>query len=191
MYYPNMRQYSHHGPSPATGEKPSQNAPKQAAIKFLIRYGRKAAISLAVYLLSCLPYIGRFVLPAASFYTFNKQVGTQPALIIFGSSIFLPKRYLVHFLQSYFASRSLMRELVSTNQHFRDVCVNLTAFSARALLLSHSLHSPAEEGLVPRSRRCPLRLWRRLLCLPQDPSARRPYLRHRRSIYCFPYHKGD
>lgn len=112
MYYPNMRQYAHHGPAPASGEKLSQNAPKQAAIKFLIRYGRKAGISLAVYLLSCLPYIGRFVLPAASFYTFNKQVGLQPAVLIFGSSIFLPKRYLVHFLQSYFASRSLMRELV-------------------------------------------------------------------------------
>ncbi|THV92362.1 hypothetical protein D6C86_02517 [Aureobasidium pullulans] len=112
MYYPNMRQYAHHGPAPASGEKLSQNAPKQAAIKFLIRYGRKAGISLAVYLLSCLPYIGRFVLPAASFYTFNKQVGLQPAVLIFGSSIFLPKRYLVHFLQSYFASRSLMRELL-------------------------------------------------------------------------------
>jgi hypothetical protein len=33
-------------------------------------------------------------------------------LIIFGSSVLLPKRYLVSFLQSYFASRSLMRELL-------------------------------------------------------------------------------
>ena len=112
MYYPNMRQYTHHGPAPASGEKPSQNAPKQAAIKFLIRYGRKAGISLAVYLLSCLPYIGRFVLPAASFYTFNKSVGWQPAVVIFGSGIFLPKKYLIMFLQSYFSSRTLMRELV-------------------------------------------------------------------------------
>lgn len=114
MYYPNMRQYTHHGPAPAAGEQPSQNAPKQAAIKFLMRYGRKAGISLAVYLLSLLPYVGRFVLPAASFYTFNKQVGLQPAILIFGSSIFLPRRYLVQFLQSYFASRSLMRELVGS-----------------------------------------------------------------------------
>jgi hypothetical protein len=112
MYYPNMRQYAHHGPAPAAGDKPSEKAPKQAAIKFLTRYARKAAISLTVYLLSCLPYIGRFVLPAASFYTFNKQVGLQPAMLVFGSSIFLPKRYLVYFLQSYFSSRSLMRELV-------------------------------------------------------------------------------
>lgn len=106
MYYPNMRQY------PTHGDTAQQKTPREAGKKFLIRYGRKAGISLAVYLLSCLPYIGRFVLPAASFYTFNKSVGPQPAILIFGSSIFLPKRYLVTFLQSYFASRSLMRELL-------------------------------------------------------------------------------
>ena len=69
-------------------------------------------MSLAVYMLSYLPYVGRFVLPAASFYTFNNAVGPIPATIIFGSGVFLPRRYLVVFLQSYFSSRSLMRELV-------------------------------------------------------------------------------
>ncbi|KAI4205273.1 MAG: hypothetical protein LQ350_000595 [Teloschistes chrysophthalmus] len=63
-------------------------------------------------MLSYLPYIGRFVLPAASFYTFNNAVGPIPATVIFGSGIFLPRRYLVVFLQSYFSSRSLMRELL-------------------------------------------------------------------------------
>jgi hypothetical protein len=107
MYYPNLRMYpSHHH---AKGPKRS---PMDLTIAFLIRYGRKAGISLAIYLLSYLPYVGRFVLPAASFYTFNKAVGTPPALLIFGSSLFLPKKYLVMFLQSYFSSRSLMRELV-------------------------------------------------------------------------------
>jgi uncharacterized protein involved in cysteine biosynthesis len=52
------------------------------------------------------------VLPAASFYTFNKVVGLGPAAIVFGTGLFLPRRYLVIFLQSYFASRSLMRELL-------------------------------------------------------------------------------
>lgn len=70
-------------------------------------------MSLAIYLLSMLPLVGRFVLPAASFYTFNKAVGPVPAVAIFGSGLFLPKRLLVVFLQSYFSSRSLMRELVS------------------------------------------------------------------------------
>ena len=107
MYYPNLRMYSTHG------DTSKHRAPKDAVLAFLIRYGRRAGISLAVYLLSYLPVVGRFVLPAASFYTFNNAVGTAPATVIFGSGIFLPRRYLIIFLQSYFSSRSLMRELVS------------------------------------------------------------------------------
>lgn len=106
MYYPNLRMYSTHG------DTSKQNRPMDAAIAFLLRYGRRAAISLVIYMLTYLPVVGRFVLPAASFYTFNKAVGPVPAMIIFGSGIFLPRRYLVIFLQSYFSSRSLMRELV-------------------------------------------------------------------------------
>ncbi len=107
LYYPNLRMYTTHG------DTSKRRTPKDAAIAFLIRFGRRAGISLALYLLSYLPVIGRFVLPAASFYTFNNSVGPMPAAIIFGSGIFLPRRYLVVFLQSYFSSRSLMRELVS------------------------------------------------------------------------------
>ena len=107
MYYPNLRMYSVHGDT-SKGRKPMD-----AALAFLIRFGRRAGISLAVYMLSYLPLVGRFVLPAASFYTFNNAVGPVPATIIFGSGVFLPRRYLVVFLQSYFSSRSLMRELVS------------------------------------------------------------------------------
>jgi hypothetical protein len=39
-------------------------------------------------------------------------VGLTPAIAIFGSGLVIPKRFLVMFLRSYFASRSLMRELV-------------------------------------------------------------------------------
>ncbi|KAL9588247.1 MAG: hypothetical protein Q9203_002942 [Teloschistes exilis] len=106
MYYPNLRMYSTHGDSS------KHKAPMDAAIAFFYRYGRRAAMSLGIYMLSYLPYIGRFVLPAASFYTFNNAVGPIPATVIFGSGIFLPRRYLVVFLQSYFSSRSLMRELL-------------------------------------------------------------------------------
>lgn len=106
MYYPNLHLYSTHG------DTSTCKAPKDAVLAFLIRYGRRAAMSLLVYLLSYLPLVGRFVLPAASFYTLNKALGPLPASIIFGSGIFLPRRYLVVFLQSYFSSRSLMRELV-------------------------------------------------------------------------------
>lgn len=112
MYYPTLKMYD------TKGTNSDENKdPLVAAQAFLMRFGKKAAISLGVYLLSLLPYVGRFVLPAASFYTFNKSVGWQPAVVIFGSGIFLPKRYLIMFLQSYFSSRTLMRELVSPSAH--------------------------------------------------------------------------
>lgn len=109
MYYPNLNMY--HSQAPKTEAKTPL---KQAVIAFAIRYGRKAGISLAVLALSYLPYVGRFVLPAASFYTFQNSVGPQPAVAIFAVSLLMPRRYLVSFLQSYFSSRTLMRELVSS-----------------------------------------------------------------------------
>ncbi|KAM0719101.1 hypothetical protein Q7P37_005006 [Cladosporium fusiforme] len=106
-YYPTLKQYS------TRGTNSDENKDPLVAVQaFLMRFGKKAAISLGVYMLSLLPYVGRFVLPTASFYTFNKSVGWQPAVVIFGSGIFLPKRYLIMFLQSYFSSRTLMRELL-------------------------------------------------------------------------------
>jgi len=83
-----------------------------AVLLFLTRFSKRAGISLAVYLLSFIPYIGRFVLPAASFYTFRKAVSTPPAVAIFATAFVLPKSYLVVFLQTYFSSRTLMRELL-------------------------------------------------------------------------------
>ncbi|MCJ1246575.1 hypothetical protein MMC30_003784 [Trapelia coarctata] len=106
MYYPNLRQYSTHG------DTSKQRAPRDAAFAFLARFGRRAGISLAIYLLSYLPVVGRFVLPAASFWTFNRAVGPVPATAIFGAGVLVPRRWVVVFLQSYFSSRSLMRELL-------------------------------------------------------------------------------
>ncbi|KAM0360251.1 hypothetical protein ACHAP4_002322 [Fusarium culmorum] len=106
MYYPNLKMYR-----PTDGSTHSEST-AQAVSMFLYRFLRKGGISLAVFALSYTPYIGRFVLPAASFYTFNNAVGLGPASVIFGTGIFLPRKYLVIFLQSYFSSRSLMRELL-------------------------------------------------------------------------------
>ena len=111
-----------------------------AALAFFIRFGRRAGISLAIYGLSYLPIIGRFVLPAASFYTFNKAVGPVPATVIFGSGVFLPRRYLIVFLQSYFSSRSLMRELVSSHSMGQLKRLLLIQNTARTLFLSHTIH---------------------------------------------------
>ena len=106
MYYPNMRQY------PQKDGSTGSSSAAEGVSMFLYRFARKGLISLAVFGASYIPYIGRFVLPAASFYTFSKTGGLGPAALIFGTGIFLPRRYLVIFLQSYFASRSLMRELL-------------------------------------------------------------------------------
>ena len=109
MYYPHLSMYPRHGDTSGT------KSPSDAALSFLLRFGHKATLSLGLYTLSYLPLVGRFVIPAVSYYTFHKAVGPVPASIIFGSSIFLPRKYLVVFLQSYFASRGLMRELVRMN----------------------------------------------------------------------------
>lgn len=109
MYYPNLVRYSTHNSAGVSKPIP------QAAMLFVRRYGRKVGMLLGMYLLSLLPVVGRFVMPAASFYTFKQNVGTTPAAVIFGTGVVLPKRFLVTFLHTYFASRSLMRELVSTS----------------------------------------------------------------------------
>ncbi|KAL2694636.1 hypothetical protein Neosp_001221 [[Neocosmospora] mangrovei] len=106
MYYPNLKGYR------ASDGSTHSESTAQAVSMFLYRFLRKGGISLAVFALSYAPIIGRFVLPAASFYTFNNAVGLGPASVIFGTGIFLPRKYLVIFLQSYFSSRSLMRELL-------------------------------------------------------------------------------
>ncbi|KAK8007374.1 fatty acid desaturase-domain-containing protein [Apiospora arundinis] len=106
MYYPNLSKYKVKDGSTHT------TSTAEAVSMFLYRFARKGGISLAIFGLSYLPYVGRFVLPAASFYTFNKAVGLGPAAIIFGTGVVLPRKYLVIFLQTYFASRSLMRELL-------------------------------------------------------------------------------
>ncbi|KAI9773478.1 MAG: hypothetical protein M1840_007695 [Geoglossum simile] len=105
-YYPNLLLYS------ARGSANTRKSPLEGILAFATRFGRRAGISLVVYTLSYLPVIGRFVLPTASFYTFNKTVGLVPAAVVFGGGLLLPRKYLVVFLQSYFSSRSLMRELL-------------------------------------------------------------------------------
>jgi hypothetical protein len=113
MYYPNLSMYSTHGEL----EKKQKRSTFDGIVIAMRRYSRKAGISLAVYALTFLPLVGRFVLPAASFYTFNNSVGPIPAAIVFGSGLILPKRYMVSFLQTYFASRSLMRQLLEPYFH--------------------------------------------------------------------------
>lgn len=117
MYAENLEKYPTQAPKDPNEKKKSI---KETVIFLAVKQGRKAGISLAVLALSYLPYVGKFVLPAASFYTFNKAVGPQPAVAIFAGSLLLPRRYLVSFLQAYFSSRTLMRELVCKTHTLLD-----------------------------------------------------------------------
>jgi hypothetical protein len=107
LYYPPLALYR-----PADSRTRSTSAAESATL-LVVRHARKAALSLAVYAASYLPYIGRLVLPAASFWTFRTAVGLGPASVVFAvGGLFMPRRWLVVFLQSYFASRGLVRELL-------------------------------------------------------------------------------
>ena len=106
MYYPPLSLY------PRTDGRTHSSSAAESATIYLYRVARKAGLSLAVFALSFLPLVGRLVLPAASFWTFKSAVGLGPASVIFGTGVLLPRRYLVVFLQSYFASRGLVRELL-------------------------------------------------------------------------------
>lgn len=106
LYYPNLKLYR------LTDSATHTTALTDRITTFLARFAKRAAISLTVYALSFVPLIGRFVLPAASFYTFRKAVGLGPASAIFAAGLFLPRAWLVVFLQTYYSTRSLMRELL-------------------------------------------------------------------------------
>lgn len=106
LYYPNLATYR-----PGSSSSSSSGGRNQIT-QFLSRYFRRAGLSLLIYALSFAPVVGPFVLPAASFYSFNVAVGTGPAAAVFGVGYLLPRRWSVVFLQGYFASRGLMRELL-------------------------------------------------------------------------------
>ena len=111
MYYPSLAMYSTKGSVGVSKPK------GESMLVFVRRYGRKVGMMLGIFLLSLLPIVGRFVMPVASFFSFQKMVGPAPAAAIFGTGLVLPKRYLVTFLHTYYSSRSLMRELVSTHEY--------------------------------------------------------------------------
>ena len=140
-YHTELRMYQTHG-DVSKGKKPMD-----AVFAFLIRSSKRAVMSLAIYALSFLPLVGRFVLPAASFYSFNNTVGPIPAVIIFGSGLFVPKRYLVKFLTSFFASRSLMRDLVCLYILYNATQPDIIL--AGTLLQPHKVHKRPKEALVP------------------------------------------
>ncbi|KAK9325118.1 hypothetical protein V1517DRAFT_315433 [Lipomyces orientalis] len=82
------------------------------AAKFVSRYFRRSILSVAIYFLSLIPYVGKIVLQVISFYSFRKTVGVVPAVVVFGTAALVPKKWLTIFLAAYWGSRSLTRELL-------------------------------------------------------------------------------
>ena len=111
LYYPTLKQWSHTKPAHQSEKK--NKSPLDGLAVFLLRYGRKAGLSLAILGLSYIPFVGKFVLPALSFYYFRAAIGSTPLAIgVFATGLFLPRTFLVRFLQTFFSSRTLMRELL-------------------------------------------------------------------------------
>lgn len=79
---------------------------------FMVRYLERTALTLTVYFLAQIPFFGKIVLPATSFFSLNKVVGTSSALGIAAFGLVVPKRYMVIFISSFWGSRSLVRELL-------------------------------------------------------------------------------
>lgn len=108
LYYENLKLWNKGSKS----NSPDQRQ-KSAKKDFLNKSLRKGMISLLVYFSSLTPVIGKLVLPAASAYSLKGPAGIGPAIVVFLTGLFVPRKYMVLLLQAYYASRSLTRQLVS------------------------------------------------------------------------------
>lgn len=107
-YYPNLVRYENEYKETDTSLRHRDNLSR-----FLQKYGYRAMTTIAMYFLSGMPLIGRFVLPVVSFYSLNGVVGTPTATTIFSIGLFAPRKMLVLFLAAFWGGRSLSRELLS------------------------------------------------------------------------------
>lgn len=127
-YYNPLKRYEIEKPVPAYQPvKNSENGGSNTSDKFEVfirKYAQRAATTVAVYLLSGVPVIGRLVLPAMSFYSFNQVVGGAAASAIFVLGIIAPRRWMMLFLSAFWGGRSLSRELL--NPYFKRVTFSRT-----------------------------------------------------------------
>ncbi|GAB5586122.1 hypothetical protein Unana1_01022 [Umbelopsis nana] len=81
-------------------------------LQYMQRSFKKARIGIVVYLLSLLPIIGRFVLPAAGAYTVYKSLGKGQAAVVGICFMILPPHITRIIMRALFEMRALMRELL-------------------------------------------------------------------------------
>jgi hypothetical protein len=83
--------------------------------RFLRRTTKRLILGLVLYFLSLIPVVGRFVLPAAGFYSLYRALGEDIILaaVIGGLGLLLfPKRTYIILVQGWLSSRALTRELL-------------------------------------------------------------------------------
>lgn len=83
--------------------------------KFARRTLKRLILGLVLYLLSLMPVIGRFVFPAAGFYSLYRALSEDLMLaaLVGGLGLLLfPKRTYVILVQGWLSSRALTRELL-------------------------------------------------------------------------------
>ncbi|ODQ79643.1 hypothetical protein BABINDRAFT_162019 [Babjeviella inositovora NRRL Y-12698] len=78
----------------------------------VVRYLKRTAITLAVYLLSSIPGIGPLVVSIVSFYSFNGVVGTPAAVAVFTIFLFTPKRTTIVLLSAFWGARGIVADLL-------------------------------------------------------------------------------
>lgn len=79
---------------------------------FVKRHVFKALSNIAILLIGRIPTFGRLFLSIISFLNLNDRIGTVRAAVVATLLHFLPKRYSVLFLSTYWASRSMVRDLL-------------------------------------------------------------------------------
>ena len=104
LYYKSLALYGRH-PSHSSG----------GFSKFVHRTAKRLLIGIILYILSLLPLVGRFVFPAAGFYSLYRALGEDPILATAVGAVgflLLPKHTYMILVQGWLSSRALTRELL-------------------------------------------------------------------------------
>ena len=104
LYYTNLSLYSYDA---------SRSA--RSLSKFVRRTFKRLALGVVLYILSLTPGIGKFVFPAAGFYSLyralDEDILVAAAIAVVGL-LLLPKRTYVILVQGWLSTRALTRELL-------------------------------------------------------------------------------
>ncbi|ODV90888.1 hypothetical protein CANCADRAFT_44518 [Tortispora caseinolytica NRRL Y-17796] len=114
LYYPQLS--SDWKASDLTVSAPSFNLKKRLRMahvsKYAYRHARRVLLSLAVYVASSLPLLGRYVMPAMTFSNIYQIAGLYPALALGASTLITSRQLNAALLTSFFGARACSRQLL-------------------------------------------------------------------------------